>query len=476
MRISRLELDGIGPFEQAVFEIPPPPEGTTGELVLFEGPNGCGKSTILEGIAVLIGAVGQQFHQEARWISATSEEIRSMVTSSLSQPRNTGLIATAPPVTSLLRRVRSQDPRFNLELTENGRALLLVKEKRVKWEGNNELFNRIAGLTIAANTDQLTDWAAFAFRGSQPTANLATEGPKRIDRSPLRGALSFSEVFPASAELGQILINIYFDYLQFWSAAERASGTPEESGLRNRANAQQASLDRFERALTDVLGRKVAIEFMPRQRPPVIRLDGEEIPLDLLGEGFRRTIAWLSDLIARLELTPWKDTSRSPFDQDFWLLLDEVDQSLHPALQRKILPTLRRLFPNARIYASTHSPFVVASVGEGQVFSIRPDKKTHLITGKTDPTALLPGQSLSWIVDEVFDTPSMFLDEETRAGLASHERDVKAIRAKKPIDWPPFLANRRWLIGLNDEVATIVSMREVPIQDLIRQKQEADKA
>lgn len=476
MRISRLELDGIGPFEQAVFEIPAPPEGTTGELVLFEGPNGCGKTTILEGIAVLIGALGQQSHQEAKWLSASPEQVRSSLTSHLGQPGSKGVIATAPPVTSLLRRIRSHEPLLTLDLAEGGRALLQAKEMRVEWKGNNELFKRIVGLTIAANTNQFTDWAAFAFRGAQPTANLATEGPKRIERSTLRGALSFAEILPASADLGQILVNIYFDYLQSWSGAEQAKGTPAESELRGQANAQRASLDRFERALTDVLGRKVTIEFMPRQRPPVIRLDGEEIPLDLLGEGFRRTIAWLSDLIIRLELTPWKDTSRSPFDQDFWLLLDEVDQSLHPALQRRILPTLRNLFPNARIYATTHSPFVVASVGEGQVFSIRPDKKTHLVTGETKPTALLPGQSLSWIVEEIFDTPSMFLDEETRTGLAAHERDVKALRARKSIDWEPFLENRRWLMSLNDEVATIVGMREVPIQALIRNKQEEHQA
>ncbi|MEP7121627.1 MAG: AAA family ATPase [Byssovorax sp.] len=472
MRISRLELDGIGPFEQAVFEIPAPPAGTTGELVLFEGPNGCGKTTILEGIAVLIGALGQQFHAEATWVTLSPEQIRARLITQLGQSGPSGVIPTAPPVTSLLRRIRSEPPRLLLDFAEGGRALLLLDQQRVKWEGTHDLAVRIMGLTIAANTNEATDWAAFAFRGAQPTANLATEGPKRIERSTLLGALSFTELFPASAELGQILINIYFDYLQSWSAAERAKGTPEELALRGQSDAQQASLKRFERALTEVLGRKVTIEFLPRQRPPVIRLDGEEIPLDLLGEGFRRTVAWLSDLVARLELTPWKDTSRSPFDQDFWLLLDEVDQSLHPALQRRILPALRRLFPNARIYATTHSPFVVASVGEGYVFPIRPEKKTHLINGETKPEKLAPGQSLSWIVDEIFDTPSMFLDEGTLTGLSAHERDVKALRTKKQIDWEPFLANRRWLMGLNDEVATIVGMREVPIQELIRREQE----
>jgi hypothetical protein len=70
----------------------------------------------------------------------------------------------------------------------------------------------------------------------------------------------------------------------------------------------------------------------------------------------------------------------------------------------------------------------------------------------------------------------MFLDEATRARLDTHERDVKALRSKKSIDWVPFLENRSWLMGLNDEVATIVGMREVPIQDVIRHEQEARQA
>ncbi|HVK66055.1 MAG TPA: ATP-binding protein, partial [Polyangium sp.] len=52
MRVARLELSGIGPFEDAVFEVPEPPAGSSGELVFFEGPNGCGKTTIAQAIAL----------------------------------------------------------------------------------------------------------------------------------------------------------------------------------------------------------------------------------------------------------------------------------------------------------------------------------------------------------------------------------------------------------------------------------------
>lgn len=72
--------------------------------------------------------------------------------------------------------------------------------------------------------------------------------------------------------------------------------------------------------------------------------------------------------LVRLERITWADTARSPLDQDFWLILDEIDQGLHPQLQMRLFPALRELFPRARIYATTHSPFVVALLGDGVVF------------------------------------------------------------------------------------------------------------
>jgi DNA polymerase III delta prime subunit len=468
-RIERITLEGVGPFDGATFE-PLPPTGA-GELVLFEGPNGSGKTTVLEAIAVLIGAAGRTVATEAEWVGVSPEEVPRKVREKLLGRTASLLTATAPPVTALLRRVRTEEPRLFLEFQGGGKAVL-ESSKRVEWRGDSALLKRFAGFAKAAAEGGEVDWAAFAFRGAQPTADLATEGPRRIDRPVLRGALSFADVFPASAELGQILVNIYFDRLQAWSAAEQARGTPAEAGLRAQADAQQASLDRMAHALSDILGRKVTIEFLPRQRPPVIRLDGEVIPLDLLGEGFRRTLAWLSDLCARLELTSWKDPTRSPFDQDFWLLLDEIDQSLHPALQRRILPALRRLFPNARIYATTHSPFVVASAPDGCVFPIRPDPATHRVSGPVLPIKLGPGHSLSWAVEEVFDVPSSFVDEETIARLAEHKRAVERIRRgeMEGFDWAAFARLRAPLVEGEGEGRAIVTLTEAKVRALIDEK------
>jgi hypothetical protein len=178
----------------------------------------------------------------------------------------------------------------------------------------------------------------------------------------------------------------------------------------------------------------------------------------------RSTFAWLSDLLVRLHRVTWEDVHRSPLEQDFWLILDEIDESLHPTMQMRILPALRRLFPNAHIYATTHSPFVVASAGEGVVFPIRPDKD-HKVRNKVKHLLLEPGQSLEWVVTEIFQAHAGFVDPGTRDALDAHKRDVRRLQRKNDIDWEAFLARRDGLMKLNDEVRTVVAMQEVPVRE-----------
>jgi energy-coupling factor transporter ATP-binding protein EcfA2 len=254
-RIERITLQGVGPFDDATFA-PLPPSGP-GELVLFEGPNGSGKTTILEAIAVLIGAGAQWYFRVPGW--APSIDTFRMFARDLTR-FETDHIFTAPPVRTLLSRFRA-DPRIEIDVCGRGTLRLLHDEHRVEWQGDSAVLGRLASLQNAAQNGAEADWAALAFRGAQPTADLSAAGPKRIDRPPLRGALSFADVFPASKELGQILVNLYFDQLQAWRAAEQAKGTPEEADLRRQAEARQASLDRLAGALSDVLQRRVTIAF-----------------------------------------------------------------------------------------------------------------------------------------------------------------------------------------------------------------------
>lgn len=460
MRLTRLKLKDIGPFEDATFEIPEP-QGS-GELVLFEGPNGSGKTTIIEAIAVLLSGFWQRGDVSVDEAAQRMDEFP--------------WLCTTPPLRSFLRRRR--EPRYaaaaSIEHDGHSMNVVLTPSERLPSRGNEttiEWSERTYGNAVLARLDRFgtwverdepVEWAAFAYRAHQQSAELATAGPRDIDVAPLSGALSFGTHHPESGLLGQLLANLENERTKALVYSSEADERRRRE-LASVAESRKEAIRRFERVFSEVLGRRTTIQFSLDRQAPEILFDGEPIPIELLGEGLRSTMAWLSDLLVRLERVRWADVTRAPVDQDFWLILDEIDESLHPTLQARILPAVRELFPNARIYATTHSPFVVASAGQGVVFPIRPGAD-HRVRGDIAPMALEPGQSLEWVVTEIFEARAGFVDQKTRDLLDAHRREVRRVQRNGAIDWEAFLARRAALMELNDEVRAVVAIQEVPVR------------
>jgi hypothetical protein len=447
MRVARIELTNIGPFDQAVLEIPPPAEGSRGELVIFEGPNGSGKTTLAQVIAC--AAEPEQFSGKLQPTGAPLDELSSRVRPSAGKT-----------ITSI----------------EHGAQVLRVSDPRTwtKWNDSRPLpesATLIERLTDAATGSVIPlAWAAFAYRGHQNTPVILTNGPAKIDAPPLRGALSFGALDTASAHFGQLLTTLDYEIARASTDARAAGISADRSAEFNRiADARQSMLNGIEQALSSALRRAVKIEFPFGHFTPTILLDGDAIPLALLGEGMRSTFAWLADLLVRLHRVTWANTEISPLEQDFWLILDEIDESLHPTMQMRIVPVLRRLFPNARLYVTTHSPFLVASAGEGWVFSINPDAKRR-VNGNIEGRRLEPGQSLEWVVEEVFGAETGIIDQPTREALRAHRADIDRLRRKQELgeeEWRAFLKRRRNLLNLNEQVQTVVAMQEVPVRKVV---------
>ena len=52
------------------------------------------------------------------------------------------------------------------------------------------------------------------------------------------------------------------------------------------------------------------------------------------------------------------------------LFIDEIENHLHPTWQRRVIPALLKHFPGLQIFATTHSPFVVAGLKRGQIHAL----------------------------------------------------------------------------------------------------------
>jgi predicted ATP-binding protein involved in virulence len=87
------------------------------------------------------------------------------------------------------------------------------------------------------------------------------------------------------------------------------------------------------------------------------------------------------------------------------LLLDEIDIHLHPAWQRKVLPLVQRMFPNAQIIASTHSPFVVGSMADGRIISLAFEGDAAICKDESEPQL---GVSYSAVLHSIFGIESEF--------------------------------------------------------------------
>ena len=84
---------------------------------------------------------------------------------------------------------------------------------------------------------------------------------------------------------------------------------------------------------------------------------------------------------------------------DFTVVIDEVENHLHPTMQRSILQDLIFAFPNARFIVSTHSPLIIGSVKDSAVYALRYNENKKISSTYLDLTN--KPKTAAEILDEV---------------------------------------------------------------------------
>lgn len=98
---------------------------------------------------------------------------------------------------------------------------------------------------------------------------------------------------------------------------------------------------------------KIALT-QPGQTMPII------VTLEQLSDGYRNLLALVLDFARRLALANpyWENPLTAPGI----LLIDEMDLHLHPKWQQRVIPDLRKVFPNTQLIVTTHSPQILTTV------------------------------------------------------------------------------------------------------------------
>ena len=76
-----------------------------------------------------------------------------------------------------------------------------------------------------------------------------------------------------------------------------------------------------------------------------------------LADGYKSTFLWVTDFLGWA--LAFKRGSQAPMDGI--VVIDEIEQHLHPRWQKSVISTLRKTWPQVQFFATTHSPLVARS-------------------------------------------------------------------------------------------------------------------
>ena len=107
------------------------------------------------------------------------------------------------------------------------------------------------------------------------------------------------------------------------------------------------------------------------------------------------------------------------------LLIDEIENHLHPTWQRRVIPALLEHFPGLQIFATTHSPFVVAGLRAGQVHLLKRDEN-GVVTATANTEDII-----GWTADEILRT-MMGVDDPTDEATAVAAHELRQLRQEPP--------------------------------------------
>lgn len=343
MYIKELKLHNIGPFKDA--ELLFPYEIVDGRMpvTVITGENGTGKSIIIDAIRALL---------KSAW--GIDRDI------------------VANPDDFSLEMLAHTNKDFVIESTQ-------YKDRKIHT--NNPLFSQ--HFTMTASQAGIVDWVIDYWHSTLGSDSFSINSLASIDvNQALVGALDKSV---SNVELTKFICSI--DYL-------RSSEDVKER------QAGQTIYNLIKEIFTKCLHNGKFVSVNRKTLSPVVEVNGMEVTLEKLSSGNLLLIERFIGLIRRMygicelnhlpisEMTKLKGI----------LLIDEIENHLHPKWQKGVMEIIQNTFPNLQIIITTHSPFIVSSVKDATVYVCKSMTDHSVVEDETNDYSNLP-------VDEVLNTP-----------------------------------------------------------------------
>lgn len=367
MKLKEIELTNVKCFKNYRLEMVRPGTEEPLNVCVLIGPNGCGKSTIMEAIIYTLTTLDQEYGGHVFGEKAIKYGQNWLGS-------------------ELLFRLNDDDRKL-LDISQNVFSLSSAKFK-IKEQKNNEgedylMFPKsvLQDSPVAEDENEKEN--------VQPGHSAKEEyrnGLERWINNKKLGPVLYFDAFrylPSSNPQG-----INMDIMPDVRKDSLRSNVNEDNTISNKYfNVKQWLLnldylklkegDYYQRVYEHVT-KAVDMLFSPLKfsgieaNGNIIFTDNdskEEIDISMLSDGFKSLFSIIGAMIMRLSLLGEKE------DMPFYMneaivLIDEIDCHIHPRWQRNIIPALKVLFPNCQYIVSTHSPYILESVQEYEIKQI----------------------------------------------------------------------------------------------------------
>ncbi|OOF61557.1 AAA family ATPase [Rodentibacter sp. Ppn85] len=110
-----------------------------------------------------------------------------------------------------------------------------------------------------------------------------------------------------------------------------------------------------------------------------IRIENQKRELSELSSGFSSILKILQSIIAGYS---YFTNETQIANVRGVVLIDEIESHLHNQWQVKIIPLLKKLFPNTTFFITTHSSLVISQLEHGEAYRLERDKSDGVVYGK----------------------------------------------------------------------------------------------
>ncbi len=347
MKINRLELQNFKKFSTYTLDLHP-------QFTLLVGDNGTGKTTLLDALAIaagiwLVNPPDSTLASSTRNIQPSEIHLEAVVSGDRTQ-----FVECKPVLVHATGSINDQRISWLRQIgprglrTSNGeakRALTLITNLFAQDQSGQDIWFPVIAYYGAGRA-----WLPSNKR--DPKAKQTNSSSRRWE--------AFYDCFEERIRLAD---------LQTWFQKEAIAAI-------NRQGKMRSGYKVVKFAILRCIPNADDLWFDPDRLEIVIAINHQPQPFSNLSAGQKMMVSLIADIAIKVVTQNASFLPENIDDNSLPLvlqqtpglvLIDEVDVHLHPIWQRQVVDDLKSTFPSIQFVCTTHSPFIIQSISQGEL-------------------------------------------------------------------------------------------------------------